>query len=224
MSGRIMLRMGMQVPPSLKNDRACTHKLVRKRNEEEVTMKITLCAAIGLLTILSGPCQAGDRQDYLSSNVCFSRFNQMAQPSNFPGRVARIRWDYGELSETTPFVVGNWTVRFPQGAYPIARWASTSAYNPIIRSPMNSYWIYVNGLQCTNAVSGTSACSLILHEVMAPLAFPLAVFKANNVIQAFILKGTPYKSDNALDLYQADNQPMPTIGFVGCPAEIDYAP
>ena len=29
MSGRIMLRMGMQVPPSLKNNRACAHKLAR---------------------------------------------------------------------------------------------------------------------------------------------------------------------------------------------------
>ena len=194
----------------------------QKKKGVRATMKRTICAAVGLFTVFSVPCSAGVRQDYLS-NVCFSRFNQMAQPANFPGRVVRIKWDYGELSATTPFVEGNWTVRFPQGAYPIARMAAYSTYNPVVRSPMTSYWIYVTGLQCANAVSGTHTCSLVLHEVLAP-DVPLDAFKVNNLIQAYFLMGTPYKAANgSLYQYQPNNQPMQTIGYAGCPGEIDYA-
>jgi hypothetical protein len=187
-------------------------------------MKRVISAVMGLFATFSVPCSAGLRQDYLSSNICFTRFNQMAQPSNFPGRVAQVKWDYGELSATTPFVEGNWIVRFPVGAYPIARLASWSGYNPIIGSIINMYWIYVTGLQCANAVSGTHTCALVLHEVLAPNVEPLGAFKVNNVIQAYFLMGTPYKAaDGSLYQYQLNNQPMRTLGFAGCPGEIDYA-
>ena len=148
------------------------------------------------------------------ADVCRANFLNLAQPMYFPGKVQSIRWTNAVLGRGQPMVDGNWTIHFPVNQSPIARVASFSAgWNSILQSSIQLTWIYIDGLRCTNPVSGTQACSMIMRRTYAPTART-----DNDKVQFYFVTGTPAVLQNgALD------ESTGFIAYTGCPWKIDYA-
>ena len=148
------------------------------------------------------------------ADVCRANFLNLAQPMYFPGKVRSIHWTNAVLGRGQPMVDGNWTIHFPGNQSPIARMASiSSGWNSVMQSSIQMTWIYIDGLQCTNPVSGTQACSLIMRRFYAPTART-----DNDKVQFYFVTGTPAVMQNgALD------ESTGFIAYTGCPWKIDYA-
>jgi hypothetical protein len=147
-----------------------------------------------------------------SAESCVDAFDAIAVPQNFPGRVQSIVWSNTVLSQNSPLRIGNWTVSFPAAAnqFPVARMTSAGYFTPLTGPVVKSY-VYIGGLTCANAVSGTAACTLVLaksHEGSSGASQDQDYFEL----------GTPVPAANG-DLGPGG---VTFIAWTGCPLSISY--